>query len=278
MERRIFPICQKSFQLMISFPLVSVVVPVFNTEKYVKFTIDSVKSQTYPNWELILVDDCSTDQSVSIIELESKSEPRIRLVRNTVNSGALATRNRGIAEANGKYLCFLDSDDTFEPEKIKTQVEFMVNGDYALSFTMFKRITESGHFLGGSNVSFVPSIDYKGLLGNPQFSIITLMIDREKVNVPLLDYSLVKAEDYVFHLSLLKQGFQAYGINTPLSNYRYRPGSQSTSFFGNASDLWKVLYHLERLGLFRSVFYFSRYLKNGIKKRLVLASQLSSTN
>lgn len=261
--------------MMISNPLVSVVVPVFNTENYLKFTIDSVKAQTYSNWELILVDDCSSDQSVSIIEKESKLEPRIRLIRNKTNSGALATRNRGIAAAKGKYLCFLDSDDTFEPEKIKTQVEFMESGDYALSFTMFQRITESGEFMGGSNVSFIPTIDYQGLLGNPQFSIITLMIDREKVEVPLLELDLVKAEDYVFHLSLLKQGHIAFGINAALSNYRFRPGSQSTSFFGNATDLWKVLYKVERLGWFKSVFYFSRYLKNGVKKRLVLVAQLS---
>jgi teichuronic acid biosynthesis glycosyltransferase TuaG len=142
---------------------------------------------------------------------------------------------------------------------------------------MFQRITEDGGFMGSSNVPFAAKIDYHQLLGNPQFSIITLMIDRSKVEVPILDFQIVKAEDYVFHLSILKQGFWAFGINEALSNYRFRKGSQSASFMGNAADLWKVLYKIEDLGLLSSGFYFSRYIVKGLKKRMILMSQVKQS-
>jgi len=257
-------------------PLVSVIVPVFNTEKFLPATIASIENQTYSNWELILVDDCSKDNSPSICREAGLKDQRIRFIPHEVNSGALAARNTGIKNANGDYICFLDSDDTFELGKIEIQVKFMIENEYAISFTMFKRITEEGKPMGKSNVTFTKKIDYKQLLGNPQFSIITVMVDRHQVNIPILELDLVKAEDYVFHLGLLKQGFPAYGINEALSNYRFRPGSQSNSFFGNAADLWKVLYQIEKLGPFTSSLYFTKYLFNGIRKRITLVFQLAT--
>ena len=258
-------------------PLVSVVVPVYNTEKYVQDCIDSVLNQSYQNWELILVDDLSTDNSFSICKKSAERDERIKVILKEKNSGALDSRNTGIKESKGHFLCFLDSDDTFEKTKIETQVKFMMEHDHAVSFTMFQRITEEGEFMGASNVPFTPKITYNQLLGNPQFSIITIMIDKRKVNVPILDIEIVKAEDYVFHLAILKQGFKAFGINEALSNYRFRKGSQSTSFMGNASDLWKVLYKIEKLGPISSAFYFSRYIVKGLKKRMILLQQVNQT-
>lgn len=259
-------------------PLISVIVPVFNTEKFVGRTIESVQNQSYPHWELILVDDCSKDKSEEVCRTYEKLDARIRVISLPRNSGALAARNAGIKNAKGKFLCFLDSDDTFEPEKLKTQLEFMLAGDVPVSFTMFQRITEAGDFMGKSNVTFREEVSYTQLLGNPAFSIITLMVDREKVEVPIVEANVVRAEDYVFHLRILKQGVKAKGINLPLSNYRFRQGSQSSSFFGNASDLWKVLTQIEKIALPMAVFYFGRYLWKGIGKRLVLLRQISGIN
>lgn len=259
-------------------PLVSVIVPVFNTEKFLPATIASIENQSYSNWELILVDDCSKDNSASICKKAELKDKRVRFIPHAINQGALAARNTGIKNAKGDYLCFLDSDDTFELEKIETQVKFMIEHGYAISFTMFQRVTEEGEYMGKGNVTFTPRINYKQLLGNPQFSIITLMVDRNQVKIPLLELNLVRAEDYVFHLSLLKQGFDAFGINKALSNYRFRTGSQSNSFLGNAADLWKVLYHIEKLGPLSSSVYFSRYMLKGIKKRATLFLQIVSLN
>lgn len=257
-------------------PLISIVVPVFNTEKYVGKTIESIQNQSYTNWELILVDDCSLDKSVAVCKAYAMEDPRIHVISLSSNSGALAARNRGIKNAKGRFLCFLDSDDTFEPEKLKIQLEFMLEGDVPISFTMFQRISEAGEYMGKGNVTFQKEVNYRQLLGNPAFSIITLMIDRDRVEVPIVEANLVKAEDYVFHLWVLKQGFAAKGINLPLSNYRFRQGSQSTSFFGNAADMWKVLTEIEKIAFPKASFYFGRYLFKGFRKRLILLRQLSS--
>ncbi|WP_425639509.1 glycosyltransferase family 2 protein [Algoriphagus yeomjeoni] len=258
----------------ITLPLVSVVVPVYNTQDFIQACIDSVTNQSYKNWELMLVDDQSTDNSFEICQRAADKDPRIKAIRQENNAGALAARNRGIQESTGKFLCFLDSDDTYESDKIEIQLAFMLKSKHAISFTMFQRITEAGEFMGKSNVPFAPEISYRQLLGNPQFSIITIMVDTMQVSIPLLKLDLVKAEDYVFHLAILKQGFKAYGINKALSNYRYRLGSQSTSFMGNAADLWKVLYSIEKLGLLPSIYYFSRYISKGLKKKMILMSQI----
>jgi teichuronic acid biosynthesis glycosyltransferase TuaG len=254
--------------------LVSVIVPVYNTEHYVLDCIKSIQDQTYPNWELILVDDRSSDQSLSICRGSASQDSRIKVFQQEKNSGALATRNRGIEEAKGRFICFLDSDDTYDPSKIEIQLKFMLKENRAVSFTMFQRITEAGEYMGKGNVAFTPEISYRQLLGNPQFSIITLMVDSAQVSLPILELDLLKAEDYVFHLAILKQGFKAYGIDLALSNYRYRIGSQSTSFMGNAADLWKVLYSIEKLGFLSATFYFSRYITKGVKKKLILMSQI----
>lgn len=153
----------------ISSPLVSVVVPVYNTQGFVQACIDSVINQSYTNWELILVDDQSTDNSFKICQEAADIDPRIKAIRQDKNAGALEARNRGIKEANGKFICFLDSDDTFEPVKIEIQLAFMLKEKHAISFTMFQRITKAGEFMGKSNVPFAPEISYRQLLGNPQF-------------------------------------------------------------------------------------------------------------
>lgn len=259
-------------------PLVSIIVPVFNTEKYVGMTIQSVQNQTYTQWELILIDDCSPDKSLELCRTYAKLDSRIKVISLSKNSGALVARNEGIKNAKGRFLCFLDSDDTYEPEKLEIQVKFMMEGNVPVSFTMFQRITEAGDFMGKSNVPFLEEVSYRQLLGNPAFSIITLMIDKEKVEVPIVEANVVKAEDYVFHLWVLKQGFKAKGINLPLSNYRFRPGSQSSSFFGNAADMWKVLTQIEKIALPKAGFYFGRYLFKGVAKRLILLKQLSGLN
>lgn len=259
-------------------PLISIIVPVFNTEKYVGMTIESVQYQTHKNWELILVDDCSEDKSLEVCRIYAKTDSRIKVISLPINSGALVARNVGLKNAKGRFLCFLDSDDTYEPEKLEIQLKFMMESDVPVSFTMFQRITEDGEFMGKSNVSFQEEVSYTQLLGNPAFSIITLMIDKNKVEVPIVEANVVKAEDYVFHLWVLKQGFKAKGINLPLSNYRFRQGSQSSSFFGNAADMWKVLTQIEKIALPKAIFYFGRYLFKGVGKRMILLKQLSGLN
>lgn len=255
-------------------PLVSIVVPVYNTQRYVMSAIESVQRQTYNNWELILVDDFSCDGSGELCDQAAVLDSRITVIHQLTNEGALFARNAGISMATGKYICFLDSDDTFEPRKIEIQLAYMLLNNCAMSFTMFKRINESGEALGGCNVSYLPKVSYRQMLGAPRFSIITVMLDRERLKVPILTCKLRKAEDYIFQLRILKQGIEALGINEELSNYRFRHNSSSVSFFGNSLDLWAVLHSEEHLGFWRSAMYFSKYLVAGVLKRFILMHQL----
>lgn len=127
--------------------LVSVIIPVFNSEKFIVEAIKSVLAQTYQNFEIILVDDCSTDNSVSLIEILRKNEPRIHLFKNKVNSGAAISRNRALNEANGQYVAFLDSDDSWYPNKLSQQINLMINKNAFLIFGSIEMVNEYGELV-----------------------------------------------------------------------------------------------------------------------------------
>src|SRR5690606_22928772 len=125
-------------------PLVSVITPSYNSESFIKQTIESVQSQTYQNWEMIIVDDCSTDKTIEIIHQKSKEDTRIHLIKLNENSGAAVARNTAIRNAKGKYIAFLDSDDFWLPNKLERQVQFMLEHDYAFSYTSYRIMNEDG--------------------------------------------------------------------------------------------------------------------------------------
>ena len=128
--------------------LISIIVPVYNSEKFIGDTIKTVEQQTYKNWELILVNDCSTDNSTSIIEEQIKKDNRIKLINLQENSGAAIARNNGIEEAKGRYIAFLDADDFWDKEKLKEQISFMKENNYAFTFTGYEFSDENGKKTG----------------------------------------------------------------------------------------------------------------------------------
>ena len=127
--------------------LVSIVIPVYNCEKFIEETIESVRRQTYPNWELILVDDCSKDQSASLMQKKAESDERIRVVLQEKNRGAAASRNVGVDLSRGRYLCYLDSDDLWIPEKLEKQIAFMRENACDFSFCEYEHIDEENKSL-----------------------------------------------------------------------------------------------------------------------------------
>lgn len=127
--------------------LVSIITPSYNTARYIERTIESVKAQTYQNWEMIIVDDCSTDDTDSVVLPYLKDE-RIKYIKNEVNSGAAVSRNRALREAGGKWIAFLDSDDLWAPEKLEKQISFMKKNGYYFSYTNYEEIDEKGQTLG----------------------------------------------------------------------------------------------------------------------------------
>lgn len=131
-----------------SFDLVSIITPSYNTGRFIAETIESALAQTYGNWEMIIVDDCSTDDTDEVVAGYVKQDSRIRYIRNERNSGAALSRNRALREARGRWIAFLDSDDLWMPEKLERQIQFMEKNGYAFSYTKYEEISEDSEPLG----------------------------------------------------------------------------------------------------------------------------------
>lgn len=249
--------------------LVSIITPVYNVEKFIAETIESVINQTYKEWELILVDDCSTDRSAAIIKLYSEKDSRIKYHKLEKNSGAAVARNTALRIAEGRYVAFLDSDDLWENSKLSIQLDFMKKNNIEFSFTDYSLITEDGNSYNKLNKTItVPKIiDYNFLLKNTIILCSSVIIDRNIVG----DFKmpLIRAgQDTATWLSILKKGYKAYGLNENLAKYRQVEGSISSNKIKAIKRTWNLYRNIEKLGLFRSMYYFSCYSFNAIKKRI----------
>ena len=237
--------------------LVSIITPMYNSGKFIKDTIDSVLSQTYKEWEMIIVDDCSTDISPEIV----KSYVDIRTDKN---GGVSNARNIALKNANGQYIAFLDSDDIWDKEKLEKQINFMKEKDCAISFTSYELIDEENKRLN-KIVRVVPSIDYKTLLKGNILGCLTVIIDKSKLDFEI-KMSGVRHEDYVLWLSILKRGYIAYGIDDVLAQYRKSLTSLSGNKLKSAMWTWNIYRNIEKIPLYKSIYYFINYGINGIKK------------
>lgn len=246
--------------------LISIVTPVYNSEKFISETIESVINQTYKNWEMIIVDDCSKDSSEKIIRNYIENDKRINYIKLKKNSGAAVARNTAIEKSKGKYVAFLDSDDLWESNKLEEQLEFMQQRNIAFSFTGYELIDQNGKSL--NNIVQVPKeINYNELLKNTVIGCLTVMIDKEKVGE--FKMPLVRAgQDTATWLLILRKGYIAYGLNEPLSRYRKVEGSISSNKLKALKRTWYTYRKLEKLSLPKSIYVFSCYTLNAIKKRL----------
>lgn len=247
--------------------LVSIITPVYNAERFLRQTIDSVLRQEYKCWEMILVDDCSTDNSEKIIKEYMKNDSRIKYIRLEVNSGAAVSRNIAIENSNGRYIAFLDSDDIWTPSKLKVQIEFMKKNNIGFSFSDYKVMTEEGQEI--NRVIRVPKeIDYKGYLKNTIIGCLTVVIDR-KICGDFYMVNIRKNQDMATWLAIMKTGRKAYGINECLGVYRLVDGSISNNKIKAAKSVWKTYREVEKFNIIRSFYYFSGYSINAVKKRVL---------
>ncbi|MBR2129303.1 glycosyltransferase family 2 protein [Aerococcus sp.] len=246
---------------------ISIVTPVYNAERFIGATIESVQQQYYGDWELILVNDQSSDNSQEIIEAYAQGDERIKVINLVENSGAAVARNTGIAAAKGQYIAFIDSDDVWDAEKLNRQIRFMKEGNIAFSYTDFRLVDENGVVL--KEKANVPlSLDYTGLLKNTAIACSTVMIDREVVEdfrMPLVR----KGQDTATWLQIMREtGVTAYGISTPLNSYRQVAGSISSDRIGALKRTWNTYYNLEKLPLPKAAYYFTSYVVNAILRRI----------
>lgn len=247
--------------------LVSIITPMYKGAAFVGETIESVLKQTYPNWEMIIVDDCSPDDGAGINVVKQYKDSRIKLIESKVNKGSSGARNIALKEARGQYIAFLDSDDTWFPVYLERQIKFMLDGGYSLVFSSRRRIQE----LGNDDIYkpfIVPDkISYSELLKRCPIFISTTLYDRAKCGLFYFNEDLGSLrDDWVYWLAILKKIGIAYGNREILGNYRIRGGSATSNKWKVMVSQWRVLRSVEKLRYFNALYCFFSWLIFGMTK------------
>lgn len=245
--------------------LVSIVVPVYNAEKYLQATIENILKQSYQNWELILVNDCSSDESKKVAR--PYLSKKIKWVDLKKNSGPAIARNKGVEKASGRFICFQDADDLWDKEKLKKQVSFMQKNNCAFSFTGYEFANENGK-PNGKKVFVPEKMAYKQALKNTTISTITVMFDMNKLKKKDILMPNIEAEDTATWWRVLKSVDAAYGLNEILSYYRRSLGTNSSNKVVAAKRAWKLYRVNENFGVAKSLYYFSFYAFNAVRRRV----------
>lgn len=244
--------------------LVSVVIPMYNSGKYITPTIQSVLCQTYNNLEVLVVDDCSKDNSIEVVEGLAKNDARIRCIPQEKNGGAAVARNRGIREAKGRYIAFLDSDDLWTPDKIEKQLALMKEKNAVFVYCAYDWVDENDEQVKGK-IKIKEKVKYQDLLTQTLICTPSAIYDRYfygDVEMPLRR----TGQDYAFWMVLLKKA-DAYGIDEGLVHVRRRTGSLSKNKFQNLKDVWEVQTINEGINKIAAMWHIFRYALFTFKKR-----------
>ena len=244
----------------------SIITPMYKGAAFVCETIQSVLAQTYTNWEMIIVDDCSPDDGAGIREVEKFDDPRIKLIKSKVNKGSSGARNIALHEAKGQYIAFLDSDDLWYPNYLESQFQCMKEHDAPIVFASHRHIDETTkEFI--RTIIMPPKADYKSLLKNcPIFPSATLC-DAEKIGMHYFDEAMGSMrDDYIYWLDILREGFTAYGNKDIIVDYRVRKSSVTGNKKSVIKPQWNVYRKYLRLNIFKSCYYFCCWAITGLKK------------
>lgn len=239
--------------------LVSIITPVYNSEKYIGDTIKSVLAQKHTDWEMIIADDCSKDNTVEVVK--QFTDPRIKYFKLKKNSGAAIARNEALEKAQGKYIAFLDADDMWKPEKLEKQLNFMMENRIGFSFTGYEILRE-----GGNKIIKPPQkLNYSQFMKNTIIGTLTVMINTDIVGEIRL-VNVKKDHDSMTWAKLLRKGHIAYGLNESLAYYRKLEGSISNNKLKAARNHWNNCRNIEKLSLLKCLYYFFFYGINAVKK------------
>lgn len=245
---------------------VSVIIPVYNAAKYLEKTLQSIFAQSYADLEVVLVDDCSKDNSAEIIKNYQKEHPEIIYHKQETNMGAAVARNTALEIAQGRYVAFLDSDDIWKPDKIERQLELMRKKEAAFCYTAIEMINEQDALIKGKR-KVREKVDYKFLLHNTMIPTSSVVIDRSKLGdfrMPLRR----SGQDYATWLQLLRDGTVAHGINEALVQYRVGGKSLSSNKFKSIKQVWEIQTKDEGINKFSAFFHVILFALNALKKYL----------
>lgn len=243
--------------------LVSIITPAYKAAAYIGQTIESVLAQTHGHWEMLIAEDCSPDDTRAVVARWAGRDPRIRLVAMPKNGGPAAARNGALAQAQGRWLAFLDSDDLWLPRKLERSLAHARATGGALVFTGFRRISFDGARTG-DYIGVPPTLTYRQLLGNTAIATSTVLLDREQTGDVRM--KPVFYDDFACWLEILRRGGVARGLDEDLMRYRVMPASVSRNKKRSAQEVWKAYRRVEGLGLLPSAWHFSRYAFNAWRK------------
>lgn len=244
--------------------LVSIIMPNYNCQKYVAEAMDSVINQTYKSWELIIVDDGSDDSSIKIIEKYREQDARIQLIQLGKNSGATIARNKGIQQAKGDLMAFIDSDDVWMKDRLEKTVLFLLSNDYDFVYSSYKRCDESLRPLLPDYI-VTDALTFNDLLYHNPISTPTVLINIARLG-KFYQPDTYKREDYTLWLSILKKVPQAHGIQEPLMIYRIRKNSLSRNKIEIAKAQYDVYKNYLGMNRWKSFYYLLHWIFNGLKK------------
>jgi len=243
--------------------LVSIITPSYNSEKLISQTIDSVINQTYKNWEMLIVDDLSTDNANVIIENYVQKDSRIKLIKLEKNSGAAVARNKAIKKASGRFIAFLDSDDLWYANKLEIQLKFMKQNDLSFTYSSYDLIDEKNTKIGTFKTKKI--INYEEMLKTCSVGCLTAIYDTHKLGKVYMP-DILKRQDYGLWLKILKQMDAAQGVLEPLASYRILEKSLSSNKIKASYYQWKIYTKVEKLSFVKSIYYFTLYAYYGFMK------------
>lgn len=251
---------------------VSIITPVFNCEKLIEETIKCVKNQTYKEWEMIIVNDGSTDKTEDVIK-KFLQDSRIKYYKLETNSGVAVARNYALNKISGRFVAYLDADDLWKKDKLEKQISFMKENNYAFTCTDYEKIDEEGNSL--KEVKIPNKINYEKFLKNTIIQTVGVMVDAFITGKELLVMPNIRTrQDAATWSQLLKNGFNCYRIPENLSYYRLVPKSLSSNKFKMIKNNWNWYRNIEKLPFLKSCYCWCWYIVNAIKKRIYVKKYL----
>lgn len=249
-----------------SVPAISILMPIYNAGATLEHSVRSVLMQSRPDWELIMIDDGSTDGSADLAADLAARDPRLKLLIPGGNRGAAAARNHGLEQTRGRYIAFLDADDRWYPDKLERQLAHMQAKEIGLSYTGYDRVTPDGRLIARERVP--ETLDYTAMLGANRMGCLTVIYDSTRLGrQPMPDLPL--QHDYALWLRLLRIGGPASGLDEALACYRVGSGTLSASKTRAVRDIWRVWRREEGLPLLTSLGAFRRYARYSLRYRLI---------
>lgn len=243
--------------------LVSIITPLYNSERFISDCVESVLQQTYKNWEMIIVDDCSTDSSFILANKFAEKDSRIKVFQLNNNSGSGVARNKAIKESQGSVIAFLDSDDIWHSQKLSRHLKAMFQAKAAFSHTTYSYMSENGKKLKKKLKVSNDWVDYQALLKRTEISCLTAMYDVRVVGKVYMP-AYRRKQDYALWLEILKRGHKSFPLNECLAWYRQVEGSATSKKSSLIIKHYFFLRQTQSLSRSASLYYTFHWLINGI--------------